>query len=86
MNCTNRAISAASISCWKLNDAWQALTEARQAGFNLLLNTAPLPNGSLDPEDVEVFQQMGERIRKEVAVALAWSLWRWRQSSAGNAV
>ena len=58
-------LEAAKGTHMKLDDAWQALTEARQADFNLLLNTAPLPDGSLDPEDVAVYRQMGERIRKD---------------------
>lgn len=44
---------------------WETLREARSRGFNLLLNTGPLPDGSLHPEDVESFLALGERLRAE---------------------
>jgi alpha-L-fucosidase len=46
-------------------EVWTALTAAREGGCNLLLNTGPLPNGSLDEKDVPVLRAVGERIRKE---------------------
>ena len=46
-------------------EVWQALTAARKSGCNLLLNTGPLPDGSLDEKDVPVLLAVGERIRKE---------------------
>lgn len=44
---------------------WETLASARRHGFNLLLNTAPLPDGSLDPEDTVVLRAAGERLRRE---------------------
>lgn len=46
-------------------EVWKALTAARESGCNLLLNTGPLPDGSLDEKDVPVLLAVGERIRKE---------------------
>ncbi len=46
-------------------EVWEKLREARRAGCNLLLNTGPLPDGSLDPEDVPVLRAVGERLRSE---------------------
>ncbi len=43
----------------------EILHKARQAGCNLLLNTGPLPDGSLDPEDEVVLRQMGTRLREK---------------------
>ena len=45
------------------DEVWDTLHEARDAGCNLLLNTGPLPDGSLDPEDVEVLRAVGKRLR-----------------------
>jgi len=44
---------------------WEKLREARAANCNLLLNTGPLPDGSIDPEDERVLREVGERLRKE---------------------
>jgi alpha-L-fucosidase len=44
---------------------WEKLRTAGARGFNLLLNTGPLPDGSLDPEDVAVLREVGARLRKE---------------------
>jgi len=41
------------------------LNKASAEGYNLLLNTGPLPDGSLDPEDVAVLRTVGARIREE---------------------
>ena len=46
-------------------EVWQALAEARARDFNLLLNTGPLPDGSLDAEDVEVLLNVGERLKRQ---------------------
>lgn len=46
-------------------DVWQTLRAAGQAGCNLLLNTGPLPDGSIDPEDEVVLREVGERLRRE---------------------
>jgi alpha-L-fucosidase len=47
------------------DEVWNTLRAAREAGFNLLLNTGPLPDGSIDPEDDVVLREVGERIRRE---------------------
>lgn len=44
---------------------WEKLCNAAQGGYKLLLNTGPLPDGSLDPEDVAVLRAVGARTRKE---------------------
>lgn len=44
---------------------WAKLGEAVAGGYNLLLNTGPLPDGSLDPEDVDVLRKVGARLRAE---------------------
>ncbi len=47
------------------DEVWEKLRAARRASCNLLLNTGPLPDGSLDLEDVPVLRAVGERIRAE---------------------
>ena len=47
------------------DEVWDLLREVGTKGYNLLLNTGPLPDGSLDPEDVEVLLAVGERIEAE---------------------
>ena len=47
------------------DDVWRQLTSACAGGYNLLLNTGPLPDGSLDPADVAVLREVGRRIRTE---------------------
>lgn len=47
------------------DQVWEKLVDAGTMGCNLLLNTGPLPDGSLDPEDVAVLKQVGARIREE---------------------
>ncbi len=44
---------------------WAKLQEAGRQEYNLLLNTGPLPDGSIDPEDDAVLREVGARIRKE---------------------
>lgn len=44
---------------------WEKLVRARARGANLLLNTGPLPDGSIDPEDAENLRQVGTRLRQE---------------------
>ncbi len=46
-------------------EVWERLRDARSHDFNLLLNTGPLPDGSLDPEDTPVLRAIGERLRAE---------------------
>ena len=40
------------------------LQEAGGKGMNLLLNTGPLPDGSIHPADVEVLRKAGKIIRQ----------------------
>lgn len=44
---------------------WELLSEIVSKGCNLLLNTGPLPDGSIDPQDAETLRQVGDRIRRE---------------------
>ena len=46
-------------------EVWEMLGTARARNCNVLMNTGPLPDGSLDAEDVTVLRKVGERIRKE---------------------
>lgn len=47
------------------DDVWERLREAGRRGCNLLLNSGPLPDGSFDPEDIPVLEEVGHRIRSE---------------------
>jgi len=38
---------------------------ARDLNANLLLNTGPRPDGSIDPQDVKTLREIGKRLRKE---------------------
>jgi alpha-L-fucosidase len=44
------------------DQVWEKLGEACMHNFNLLLNTGPLPDGSLDPEDEAVLRRVGMRL------------------------
>ncbi len=44
---------------------WEKLRQSRGRRANLLLNTGPLPDGSLDTEDVAVMRTVGARLRVE---------------------
>ena len=46
-------------------EVWELLEEVLGKGYNLLLNTGPLPDGSLDPEDTEVLRAVGQRLDSE---------------------
>jgi len=46
-------------------EVWQKLCEARERGYNLLLNTGPLPDGNIDPEDETVLRRVGQRLCRE---------------------
>ena len=46
------------------DDVW-ILRSAGARGCNLLLNSGPLPDGSLDPEDIPVLEAIGRCIRRE---------------------
>lgn len=46
-----------------VDEAWAKLAAARKAKANLLLNTGPLPDGSIHPDAVTILREMGRRIR-----------------------
>ncbi len=45
------------------DDVMVMLTNAQMIGANLLLNTGPLPDGSIHPEDVKTLEEVGKRLR-----------------------
>ncbi len=47
------------------DEAWAKLTNARKANANLLLNTGPLPDGSIHRQDVQTLREAGRRIREQ---------------------
>lgn len=49
----------------KLNQIWEKLRGAHLAQANLLLNTALMPDGSLDLEDINTLLDLGKRLEKE---------------------
>ena len=46
-------------------EAWEKLVEAGKAKANLLLNTGPLPDGSIHPTDAATLRSVGTRLRNE---------------------
>lgn len=54
---TNRNISP--------DEAWAKLVAARQGPANLLLNSGPMPDGSIPPVHAQVLREMGARIRRD---------------------
>ena len=44
---------------------WETLRDAGEKGYNLLLNTGPLPDGSIDTEDDKTLRAVGERLRSD---------------------
>lgn len=49
----------------KEEQVWEKLEDACTKNYNLLLNTGPLPDGSLESEDVVVLRNVGARIRSQ---------------------
>jgi len=43
----------------------EMLTKARSLPANLLLNTGPLPDGAISPEDVATLREVGKRLRQD---------------------
>jgi alpha-L-fucosidase len=41
------------------------LTKAQKMGANLLLNTGPLPDGSIHPDDISTLKEVGRRLRNQ---------------------
>ncbi len=48
-----------------VEEVWELLAEVRSAGHNLLLNTGPLPDGSIHEGEAEVVREVGDRIRED---------------------
>lgn len=48
-----------------LDEVMKMLADALRRDCNLLLNTGPLPDGSIHPEDVKTLRAVGRRIRAE---------------------
>jgi len=48
-----------------VDQVWDELRKARAGRYNLLLNTGPLPDGSLDPEDELTLRAIGRRLRAD---------------------
>ncbi len=48
-----------------VDSVWENLEYAAKYHANLLLNTGPRGDGSIDPQDVQTLREVGERIRKE---------------------
>jgi alpha-L-fucosidase len=48
-----------------VDEVWELLEHAAAHDANLLLNTGPLPDGSLDSEDIQTLRAVGERIDRE---------------------
>ncbi len=46
------------------DEAWAKLVAARQGNANLLLNSGPMPDGSIPAAHAGVLREMGERIRR----------------------
>ena len=46
------------------DEAWAKLAAARSANANLLLNTGPMPDGSIHPQHARVLREIGQRIRQ----------------------
>lgn len=47
------------------DEVWETLRNTRERGYNLLLNTGPLPDGSIDQEDDKPLREVGARLRRE---------------------
>jgi alpha-L-fucosidase len=45
------------------DEVLRRLASASQQNCNLLLNTGPLPDGAIHPEDVKMLREAGRRIR-----------------------
>ena len=47
------------------DEAWAKIVAARSANANLLLNTGPMPDGSIPAEQARVLREIGRRIREQ---------------------
>ncbi|MCH8980037.1 MAG: alpha-L-fucosidase [Armatimonadetes bacterium] len=50
------------------DDVYKQLVEAGEASCNLLMNTGPLPDGSIHPEDVRALRRAGRLLRNDGVV------------------
>ena len=57
-------LAAAAGAHKSADEVWETLRQAGQRGCNLLLNTGPLPDGSIG-EDEAPLREVGERLRRE---------------------
>ncbi|WP_227377657.1 alpha-L-fucosidase [Haladaptatus halobius] len=48
-----------------VDEVWEKLSTTLSDGYNLLMNVGSLPDGRLDPEDVETLRAVGDRIEYE---------------------
>ena len=48
----------------KTDEVMELLAEAKAMPANLLLNTGPLPDGSIHPEDIKTLKEVGQRLRQ----------------------
>jgi alpha-L-fucosidase len=46
------------------DDVWRYACSVWDRNCNLLLNTGPLPDGSIEPPDAEILREMGRRLRQ----------------------
>ena len=46
------------------DEAWAKLAAARATNANLLLNTGPMPDGSIPPQHTSVLREIGDRITR----------------------
>jgi alpha-L-fucosidase len=53
-----------SQSILTVDQVLEKLTNANAAGSNLLLNTGPMPDGSIHPPEAEVLREAGRRLRR----------------------
>jgi len=46
-------------------EVMEMLAHAKEMDANLLLNTGPLPDGSIHPDDLKVLSEVGSILRKQ---------------------
>jgi len=69
--CTTMAVEPGSWGYYEgaghrtAEEVWERLAAACAGGYNLLLNTGPLPDGSLDPQHTAVLREVGRRLRDQ---------------------
>lgn len=64
--CLNREWGYDGTDGWMdADDVWDLLREVGADGATLLLNAAPLPDGSIGPEDAATLRAVGDRLRDE---------------------